>query len=156
MDFLVHQNDSGKANWINVVTNMTNEKDMGKQRDVYIPRILCRSGTRYGPIWTCSLPFWQLNHANSAYFGAISANFPEIRHSAPSFCKSWIQPCCSPLFVFRKKNEKRLFLAGVINQNFSAIWRLRCAVLIKGVLHPRPVFGLFLHFSQKLQHIGSK
>ena len=27
---------------------------------------------------------------------------------------------------------------------------------IKGVLHPRPVFGLFLHFSQKLQQIGNK
>ena len=27
---------------------------------------------------------------------------------------------------------------------------------LKGVLHPRSVFGLFLHFSQKLQHIGSK
>ena len=26
----------------------------------------------------------------------------------------------------------------------------------KGVLHPRSVFGLFLHFSQKLQHIGNK
>ena len=26
----------------------------------------------------------------------------------------------------------------------------------KGVLHPRLVFGLFLHFSQKLQHIGNK
>ena len=29
-------------------------------------------------------------------------------------------------------------------------------VLIKGVLHPRSVFGLFLHFSQKPQHIGNK
>ena len=28
--------------------------------------------------------------------------------------------------------------------------------MIKGVLHPRPVFGLFLYFSQKLQHIGNK
>ena len=28
--------------------------------------------------------------------------------------------------------------------------------LIKGVLHPRPVFGLFMHFSQKLQNIGDK
>ena len=27
---------------------------------------------------------------------------------------------------------------------------------LKGVLHPRSVFGLFLHFSQKLQHIGNK
>ena len=26
----------------------------------------------------------------------------------------------------------------------------------KGVLHPRSVFGLLLHFSQKLQHIGNK
>ena len=27
---------------------------------------------------------------------------------------------------------------------------------IKGVLHPRPFFRLFMHFSQKLQHIGNK
>ena len=27
---------------------------------------------------------------------------------------------------------------------------------LKGVLHPRSVFGLFLHFSQKLQDIGNK
>ena len=30
---------------------------------------------RYGPIWPHPPPFWKLNHANSAYFGAISANF---------------------------------------------------------------------------------
>ena len=28
--------------------------------------------------------------------------------------------------------------------------------LVKGVLYPRPVFWLFMHFSQKLQHIGNK
>ena len=27
---------------------------------------------------------------------------------------------------------------------------------LKGVLHPRPVFWLFMHFSQKLQDIGNK
>ena len=27
---------------------------------------------------------------------------------------------------------------------------------LKGVLHPRSVFGLFLLFSQKLEHIGNK
>ena len=27
---------------------------------------------------------------------------------------------------------------------------------VKGVLHPWPVFWLFMHFSQKLQHIGNK
>ena len=37
--------------------------------------------SRYGPIWPVPLPPWQLNHANaanSAYFGAVSANFPPI------------------------------------------------------------------------------
>ena len=29
-------------------------------------------------------------------------------------------------------------------------------IFFKGVLHPRPVFGLFLHFSQNLQHIGNR
>ena len=28
--------------------------------------------------------------------------------------------------------------------------------ILKGVLHPKPVFGPLLHFSQKLQHIGNK
>ena len=36
-------------------------------------------------------PFWQLNHAYSACFGSISANFPKFRYSAPSFCKSWVR-----------------------------------------------------------------
>ena len=26
----------------------------------------------------------------------------------------------------------------------------------QGVLHPRPILWLFMHFSQKLQHIGDK
>ena len=30
-------------------------------------------------------PFWQLNHANSAYFGTISANFPSISTLGPLF-----------------------------------------------------------------------
>ena len=32
----------------------------------------------------------------------------------------------------------------------------KCSKTFKGVLHLRSVFGLFLHFSQKLQHIGNK
>ena len=31
-----------------------------------------------------------------------------------------------------------------------------CLTDLKGVLHPRPVFGLFVHFSQNLQHIGNR
>ena len=29
-------------------------------------------------------------------------------------------------------------------------------MFFKGVLHPWPVFWLFIHFSQKLQHIDNK
>ena len=32
-----------------------------------------------------SSPFWQLNHANSAYFGAISANFLPVLTLGPLF-----------------------------------------------------------------------
>ena len=28
--------------------------------------------------------------------------------------------------------------------------------VLKGLLHPWPVFWLFMHFSQKLHHIGNK
>ena len=31
-----------------------------------------------------------------------------------------------------------------------------CEFSVKGVLHPSAVFGLFLHISQKQQHIGDK
>ena len=33
---------------------------------------------------------------------------------------------------------------------------LSVGLVLKGVLHPRSVFELFLHFSHKLQHIGKK
>ena len=40
---------------------------------------------------------------------------------------------------------------------FGSKSRLYCQIdALKGVLHPRLVFGLFMHFSQKLQHIGNK
>ena len=38
---------------------------------------------------------------------------------------------------------------------FKKVW-IQDLIMIKGVLHPRLLFGLFLHFSQKLQHIGNK
>ena len=30
------------------------------------------------------------------------------------------------------------------------------SLMLKGVLHPRPIFDCFLHFIKKLQHIGDK
>ena len=44
-----------------------------------------RGGSRYEPIRPRPPPFWQLNHANSGYFGAISANFPSILTLGPLF-----------------------------------------------------------------------
>ena len=50
-------------------------------------------------VWANPAPtplVWQLNHANSAYFGAIYQSIsPKFRYSAsrpPLFCKSWIRP----------------------------------------------------------------
>ena len=47
-----------------------------------------------------------------------------------------------------------LYFVSTISQYFSTHKLVNYA--LKGVLHPRSVFGLFLHFSQKLQHIGNK
>ena len=62
----------------------------------------------------------------------------------------------------RVKNTK--FLGVLIDENLT--WKChidwisktlsRNIGIIKGVLHPRPVFGLFMHFSQKVQNIGNK
>ena len=55
-----------------------------------------------------------------------------------------------------KDERKKLIIIIIVGQlNFKSdeCWINRS---IKGVLHPRPVFGLFLHFSQKLQYIGDK
>ena len=40
--------------------------------------------------------------------------------------------------------------SSIDQHSYTIIWDF------KGVLHPRPVFLLFMHFAQKLQHIGSK
>ena len=53
-------------------------------------------------------------------------------------------------------------LFPMIFTSSSVLYNILCWDMInivhcfKGVLHPRPVFGLFLHFSLKLQHIGNK
>ena len=48
------------------------------------------------------------------------------------------------------QSQQTPFLSGAI-----VAGDMICFV-VKGVLHPTLVFGLFLHFSQKLQHIGNK
>ena len=48
--------------------------------------------------------------------------------------------------------EVRFFIKASGEEKFLLFQRGE----IKGVLHPRLVFELFLHFSQKLQHIGNK
>ena len=58
-------------------------------------------------------------------------------------------PDISDIDIGYTTNTVRL-LGVSFNNNLQDIFEL------KGVLHPRLVFGLFLHFSQKLQHIGNK
>ena len=53
-----------------------------------------------------------------------------------------------------------IFVSGNIGSGKETILRYLQEVLtnrnIKGVLHPRALFVLFLNFSQKLQQIGDK
>ena len=49
-----------------------------RQEKKQLHNILIRGGSRYGSIQPCPSPFRQLNHTNSAYFGAISPNFPPM------------------------------------------------------------------------------
>ena len=60
----------------------------------------------------------------------------------------------------KKKKKKKKKKGFALFWTHSVVFCLQLArntfIYIKGVLHPRPVFGLFLHFSQKLQHIGNK
>ena len=51
---------------------------------------------------------------------------------------------------------KVVFYAWVPRNSPWALTGVKVPWSLKGVLHPRPVFRLFLQFSQKLQHIGNK
>ena len=49
--------------------------------------------------------------------------------------------------VLKKRNMTSEYLEKLLFEYDTAI---------KGVLHPRPILLLFVHFSQKLQHLGEK
>ena len=51
-----------------------------------------------------------------------------------------------------RETYSSLFVRNLFYQHIVQFIKLS----LEGVLHPRPVFGLFLHFSQKLQHTGNK
>ena len=55
-------------------------------------------------------------------------------------------------YLVISKNGDKSYVSLRTKKNID----LQQDLLLKGVLHPRLVFGLFLHFSQKLQHIGNK
>ena len=89
-----------KNHWCKFRMVMTFMEVKGQQRsnitnkDLWLPncqknhwrKFMIRGGSRYGPIRPQPPPpFWQPNHANSAYFGAISANFPSISTLGPLF-----------------------------------------------------------------------
>ena len=57
----------------------------------------------------------------------------------------------------KKKKEKNPRLDTCVTRFISEVDQKTDTIChFKGVLHPRLVFGQFLHFSQKLQHIGNK
>ena len=61
-----------------------------------------------------------------------------------------------PIFVFliQFAFKNRVDNCAIAHKDAQFWFEVRLPV--KGVLHPWPVFWLFMHFSQKLQHIGNK
>ena len=58
--------------------------------------------------------------------------------------------------VWRGVEIYKINLKKIFTYLKSFMQRIIQKPILKGVLHPRRVFGLFLHFSKKLQHIGNK
>ena len=65
----------------------------------------------------------------------------KLRNVTCNMCRQFF-PLQRVVFLYRCNNIRPL-------RRMLLYW-------FKGLLHPRLVFGLFLHFSQKLQHIGNK
>ena len=65
---------------------------------------------------------------------------------------------CKIIYNLAKFRQFSMKLSISRKIHTNTIWQSKFSTYnpVKGVLHPRPVFGLFLHFSQKLQHIGNK
>ena len=72
----------------------------------------------------------------------------------------WVNGIPLSFFEFRKilpfSASRESYVPSYKFLDFDWFLRMIRFIHLKGVLHPRPVFGLFLHFSQKLQHIGNK
>ena len=81
-----------------------------------------------------------------------SKQFFEFLQIMPSFCHSVCGVIPKDFLFFYFLKIPMSFGCPLI----SLIAQCVIKIHFKGVLHPRPVFGLFLHFSQKLQHIGNK
>ena len=97
---------------------------MHQKHKILHRKSVARGGSRYGPIQP-QPPFWQLNHANSAYFGAISANSPLPFSTLdppppPSFCKSLIRPCVVAWWVGAWYNT--FVNCGHLKKFFTAPW----------------------------------
>ena len=56
-----------------------------------------------------------------------------------------VASCGKPMYEYFVSRDIQMYISFKLDLNF-----------IKGVLHPWPILWLFMHFSQKLQHIGDK
>ena len=99
--------------------------------------------------WSFQLTFWTPIMCNSP--NCYSSNFSHFSFFSLFRFQSFIPTGLLLVFAMFQFS-----LALVIIFRYLLVISWIILKDLKGVLHPRPVFGLFLHFSQKLQHIGNK
>ena len=68
----------------------------------------------------------------------------------------FLHPCSYVVILESKKYLEINTSFPIPGSTFTCSYVEIIIQVFNGVLHPRSVFGLFLHFSQKLQHIGNK
>ena len=89
----------------------------------------CRGGSTYGPNWHRP-PFWQINHANSAYFRlflgyfwVISTTRPPLLDLGPPFYISWIRPCTVPHSKLHSSKIATILNFRTSSSNKLKIWK---------------------------------
>ena len=123
---------------------------------VVVCEVICRAKVPYsGQVMTSQKICWSWSigskHPSQWYAPPMAQGLVKFSEASatcigvPFYLHFHIVNMCKPMLRVMPHKSKLDLLAKVIQ-----------LCKLKGVLHPRLVFGLFLHFSQKLQHIGNK
>ena len=99
-------------------------------------------------------PIWNVKYVCEAFLKIVNYLYEIIRISLGSSQLSYIANLLSFLLYFLL--YWWLHPSVIVLSFLQSKSAFKVNLKVKGVLHPRLVFGLFLHFSQKLKHTGNK